>query len=133
MEKKPKESEWYEVAARLLIDHAESSAAKRVMKHTTNRKKGGASAAYEAKQRSSQLSTSADRVGVSFAGAAFQAQYFESKFQRRGMLLKSVLVDLLDTKGNAWWAISSAARGGLKETTVNVASFGGGESPVFAH
>ena len=52
-------------------------------------RKGGVSksAMVEASRRSKELSTSSDKVGVNFAGAAFQSLYFDSKFVRRGSLM----------------------------------------------
>jgi hypothetical protein len=68
-------------------------------------------AVAEAQTRSAQLSTSSDKTGVSFAGGAFQANYFTSKFQRRGQLLYEILCDLSCT---------------FSHGPVHVASFGGG-------
>ena len=51
----------------------------------------------EAKARTRQLATSADRTGISFSGAAFQAEYYSTKFKRRGTLCHQVLEDLVAT------------------------------------
>jgi hypothetical protein len=48
----------------------------------------------EAKTRTRELATSSDRTGISFSGQAFQAEYFQSKFTRRGQLLHRVLQDV---------------------------------------
>jgi hypothetical protein len=73
--------------------------------------KANGKAMAEAQARSAQLSTSSDKTGVSFAGGAFQANYFTSKFQRRGQLLYEVMCDL---------------NCDLPKGAVEVASFGGG-------
>ncbi|RHY27681.1 hypothetical protein DYB32_006618 [Aphanomyces invadans] len=70
----------------------------------------------EARQRSSALSTSSDTVGVSFAGAAFQADYFASKFTKRGQLVYTILHDVLSKNQVVL----------PQADTISVASFGGG-------
>ena len=65
---------WYDAAALLLAAHAEKKQQHKGPLFPADR--------AEAKARSAQLSTSSDRVGVSFAGAVFQAEYFASKFSR---------------------------------------------------
>ncbi|OQS00346.1 nuclear ribonuclease Z [Thraustotheca clavata] len=103
--------QWFDQATLALVTNAQE----RAMKAKT-KKQGAKDLAREARQRSSQLSTSSDTVGVSFAGAAFQADYFSSKFAKRGMLVYSIIQDLLSK--------SSSLINGSDEITV--ASFGGG-------
>ncbi|OQR97593.1 hypothetical protein ACHHYP_10157 [Achlya hypogyna] len=101
--------QWFDDASLALVTNAKERAIKA-------RGKGGKDAAREARERSSQLSTSADTVGVSFAGAAFQADYFSSKFSKRGQLVYTILADLFSkTPG----LVPPAE-------VVNVASYGGG-------
>lgn len=91
-------------------------------------KGAAAAAAAEARERSSQLSTSASTRGVSFAGAAFQADYFASKFTRRGQLAYAILYDLraslpwdsapvLTASGVGASGIKAAVKGALSGVT----------------
>lgn len=110
---------WYEDAAQVLVAHAQAKV------------RGGVSktAAAEAKQRSSALATTSDKRGVSFAGAAFQAEYFKSKFRRRGKLLEDILCDLR-VDWTATGCPPGRALGGqgdiIDGLPIRVASFGGG-------
>jgi hypothetical protein len=80
------------------------------------------SAVAEAKSRLAYLSVGADRVGVSFAGAALHAAYFDTKYETRGALLYSALKIL--------WSTSPQVRELLGATSsrpqLRVASIGGG-------
>eukprot|EP00961_Rhodomonas_salina_P214693 2899363-Rhodomonas_salina.1 len=101
---------WFETATRALVDHARGKDGKQDTKQSIR----------EAKLRSSELSTSSDKKGVSFAGSAFQAEYFTSKFARRGMLLYAVMSDLSRSSGpQGLFPVRS-------DSVVQVASFGGG-------
>jgi hypothetical protein len=75
----------------------------------------------EAKNRSKSLSTVCDRQGISFAGAVFQADYYERVFKRRGMLLFNVLMQISDHV----LRLASVGLDGTKRQ-LEVASFGGG-------
>ena len=68
---------------------------------------------HEVKERSVALSTSSSSVGVSFAGRAFQADYFQTKFARRGILLFRLLTLLKDQEV-------------FRREGILVGSFGGG-------
>jgi hypothetical protein len=92
------ESEWMDVAEKALISRARSTKGSRAGKlHTAKSRKAAAAVAAEAKDRSARLATTADTVGVSFAGREFQATYYASKFKRRGMLMHAVLNDVVET------------------------------------
>ncbi|KAF0715893.1 Aste57867_3115 [Aphanomyces stellatus] len=101
---------WFEESTLALVSNAQERALKA-------KSKGKGDDRKEARQRSSMLSTSSDTVGVSFAGAAFQADYFASKFTKRGLLVHTILQDLL-----------SKSRQVLPPApeSLSVASFGGG-------
>ena len=73
--------EWYTASTRIL--------AKKAAPGNTSLK-----SKKEAKTRTRELATSSDRTGISFSGQAFQAEYFQSKFTRRGQLLHRVLQDV---------------------------------------
>lgn len=110
----PPSKQWYNDAVQLLVQRSKGGG-----KKPNSKGKGHAGGSHkskkqrqqdvEAKRRSAALSTSSAQTGVSFAGAAFQASYFTSKFERRSKLLHSII------RGHKW-----------NTDSVNVASFGGG-------
>ncbi|RHY12538.1 hypothetical protein DYB25_002251 [Aphanomyces astaci] len=102
---------WFDDSTIALVAMAQDRALKAKVKGS----KGGDDR-KEARQRSSQLSTSSDTVGVSFAGAAFQADYFASKFTKRGQLVYTILHDVLSKSPHVL----------PPSETLAVASFGGG-------
>ena len=104
--------DWYQTTTQKLIEKASGGNSK-----SKNSKK----AQLEAKERSSLLSTSSDKKGVKFSGGAFQANYFSSKFQRRGTLLYSILSDL-----NYKFINTNEKSKKKQEQVLRVASFGGG-------
>ena len=74
----------------------------------------------EARQRLAVLATSADRVGVSFAGAPVHYAYFDSKFVLRGTLVFQTLRQLqLEHPGAVGLLLST-------QRSVHIASMGGG-------
>ena len=77
---------WYDQSAGQLSKKAQGG--KVSYKKTVSKAK---QALAEAKARTADLATSSDRTGISFAGAAFQSEYYLSKFKRRGMLCHRVL------------------------------------------
>jgi hypothetical protein len=99
---------WYTSATRQLVERATHQKSNKIENSNINNNKAGSSSTpsskknkrkndkllLEAKLRSSELSTSSDKTGVSFAGASFQANYYSTKFQRRGHLLYLILSDL---------------------------------------
>ena len=90
-----------------------------------NRKgKVGKEDVKEAALRSKKLSTSSDVVGVKFTGAAFQLNYFQSKFSRRGRLLFDVIEQCM-IKEEFRKNIIEIPRV-YNESILNVASYGGG-------
>lgn len=104
--------EWFANATAVLVEHAqrkiESGSKQNASSKSTKQK---AAAKAEAQNRMAALATSSDRVGVSFAGGAFQERYFVTKFERRGRLCYDVLCDL---------SLS------FPDAHIRVASFGGG-------
>ena len=103
----------------------------------------------EAKARSACLSTSSDKVGVKFSGGAFQADYYKTKFRKRGELCYDVLADIFLSQMSVLSGTGGGKAAGNKAKvskgtnsnngtvvqeflwdrdrhTVNVASFGGG-------
>ena len=95
--------------------------------HRTSEKKKAQTLADIA-TRSSALATNRCTVGVSFAGSAFQSNYYETKFTRRASLLHALLVDLklsfdVESSSSLLLASSSHAR---RSSVCQVASFGGG-------
>ena len=113
---------WYDDTTRALVERSLS-------------KTGGVltkKAAAEARERSSDLSTSSDKKGVKFSGGAFQASYFKSKFARRGQLLNAIMCDLKISFPNECVVPHDPSLGEIQEAhkpnkeVVGVASFGGG-------
>ena len=104
--------DWYQTTTQKLIEKASG---KNVRKRNTKK------AQQEAKERSSLLSTSSDKKGVKFSGGAFQADYFSSKFQRRGTLLYSIISDL-----NYKFTGTGGKPNANQDQVLRVASFGGG-------
>jgi hypothetical protein len=104
--------EWYQATTQKLIEKASGG---------NSKNKNSKKAQLEAKERSSLLSTSSDKKGVKFSGGAFQADYFSSKFQRRGTLLYSILSDLNYNFNN-----NNGKAKTKQEQVLRVASFGGG-------
>lgn len=100
----------------------------------TKGKRGGKAAEKrrtEAKSRSQALSTSSDVHGVSFAGVDFQRAYFDSKFERRGLLCYSLFEAIFagpDTPLRACCsALTEDARAAAGVTTpLQIMSYGGG-------
>lgn len=90
--------DWYSKAIATLVEHARSKDAGSSSKQDDTKARGKQrknAALMEAQTRLATLSTSSDKVGVSFAGAVFQQRYFETKFERRGKLLFDVLNGLV--------------------------------------
>jgi len=79
---------WYDSASQQLASKAREKVRGKSTKHVQ-------AATAEAKARTAALATNADKTGISFSGAIFQAEYFVSKFKRRGMLCHLVLEDLV--------------------------------------
>lgn len=71
--------EWLEDSSRALVEKA------------TDGKALSQTELDKAQQRSKDLSTTADKVGVKFSGKAFQFLYMESKFTRRAALTYRLL------------------------------------------
>lgn len=82
-------------AVRAWLESARDAlSAKAAPRSTGSKGRGGGAARRrdrEARERSVALSTTADTEGVSFAGRAFQRTYFESKFERRALLVYRIL------------------------------------------
>ena len=76
----------------------------------------------EARQRLAALATSADRVGVSFTGAALHHAYYSSKFLVRGGLLFAALEAALDSHASVRDSLLPSAT----QPFLRVASVGGG-------
>ena len=76
----------------------------------------------EARQRLAALATSADRVGVSFTGAALHHAYYSSKFHLRGGLLFAALEAALDFHA----CVQDTLLPNATQTSLRVASIGGG-------
>lgn len=126
--------DWYAEATEALASKARSAKASSSSKGKGTR---ADQAAAEAKTRSKQLSTTADTCGIRFSGGAFQAEYFESKFERRGRLLFEVLREVEAAEGCGPMAyLSSVAPvtprpprlfdNVVHAGQLHVASFGGG-------
>ena len=84
--------------ARWLAEGAATLAAKAAPKGRHEKCK--AASKKEAQARSAALSTTADTVGVSFRGRAFQQLYYETKYARRGQLVHDILERLLGDRSS---------------------------------
>jgi hypothetical protein len=106
---------WFPRATAALVERARAG-----------KRGASAKAQTEARQRSAALSTSSSTVGVSFAGAPFQADYFQRLFQRRGELAWAVLGEVASHVPVQ--AVAAGQNDGryAHETAMRVASFGGG-------